>query len=664
MPAALGMMAGIVLFYASASWIIPTSALLIGIATFAFKRHWFTFCALFVALGWLLTLIARPPLPSHEVWNVRTTWIGEITDIHTTSSATRLTVKLDSCEHNKITPFKCAVLLPNPTDRFIPGDIVAFQARLYDPDMAADLPDENRFNPTFFVDGITAQANVSPDDITIISVNHNFRRTAYEWQTDVRDLIYRSPVSSPTAWFLSATLIGDDTFLDTSLRQQFRATGAAHYLALSGFHIGIIALIASTILFPFKIWSHFGRLRHLLVITIVWLYAFTCGMAPSLVRAAVLITIFLLAKVLQRQSSPYNSLCVAAIVILAFSPRQLFAPGFQLSFCAVLSILTFSRAFNPIKDQRSRLYRLASFVTVPVAAMLGTCLISMLHFHRFPLLFLLPNLLLAVLLPLLLALGVVLVASTAFGVKLTFIGAFADFIYKSISKLCETLSALPNAEITGIFLSPITIIAAALAIIILAVACHTKRRLMFIISAAAMMCDILFQTIQPALPHAELYITRQPQRTDIIVRDCDSTIIYTTAKQKDHHAIAARLSARYANFLSRRNCHPQLTATDSDFTFRSIRLRNNYIIFNDKTLLIPNASLKSVNPTISVNYLVISRAVGNRPFEIVKTIVPDTVIIARDMPSIRALRLIDSCRAYSIPYIHLINQPFSLTLIK
>ncbi|MDE5556041.1 MAG: hypothetical protein K2J10_12785, partial [Muribaculaceae bacterium] len=102
MPAALGMMAGIVFFYASASWIIPVSALLIGIAAFIFKRHWVTFFALFISLGWLLTHIDRPPQPSPEIWNVRASWTGEISNIHMTSSSTRLTVTIDSCGGNKI----------------------------------------------------------------------------------------------------------------------------------------------------------------------------------------------------------------------------------------------------------------------------------------------------------------------------------------------------------------------------------------------------------------------------------------------------------------------------------------------------------------------------------------------------------------------------------
>lgn len=661
MPAALGLMAGILFFYTSSLWLIPIAAVLLSIIAFAFRRHWLSFLSLFVALGWLLTLLDLPAKPPSGLWNIRSSWVGKVTDIHTTSYASKITVEINCCDNAKVPPFNCALLLPTPTDRFLPGDVVSFQAKLYNPDLTADLPDENRLNPTFFVDGITAQANVSPDNITITSHLPTLKRTAIMWQSEVRDLIYDSPISSATAWFLSATLIGDDSLLDQSLKQQFRATGAAHYLALSGFHIGIIAMLASFALFPVKIWSRYGRLRHLLVILIIWLYAFTCGMAPSLVRAAVLITIFLLAKVLQRQSSPYNSLCIAAICILAFSPRQLFAPGFQLSFCAVLSILVFSRLLNPIKDQRSRLYRVASFITVPVAAMLGTCLVSIFHFHRFPLLFLIPNLLFAILLPILLAMGVVLIISSAIGIKLTFIGQCADWIYDSITNLSEYLASFPSAEIRGIFLAPATIILAFTSIIVLALGWHYRKRGLLILSVAILAVSILLQISQPALPEAELYITRQPLRTDIVLRNNDSALILTTAPADDHRLISRRLAIRYANYLSRRNCSEQLTITNSDFTLPTIKKRGDYLIFNDKTLLLPMSPNAMIDNDIDVNYLIISRSVGARPFDIIKTVKPDTVIISRDVPPIRTQKLKDSCIVNGIPFIHLIDYPFSLS---
>lgn len=664
MPAALGLMAGILLFYSSSFWFIPVAAILLSIIAFVYKRHWLTFFSLFIALGWLLSLSNLPMTPPSDLWNMRSSWTGNVTGIHSTSNATRLTAEIHYRENDNVTPFNCALLLPIPTDRFLPGDVVSFNAKLYNPDLSVDLPDENRLNPTFFVDGITAQANVSPDDIKINSRLPSLKRTALIWQSDVRDLIYDSPISSHTAWFLSATLIGDDSLLDQSLKQQFRATGAAHYLALSGFHIGIIAMLASFALFPLKIWSRYGRLRHLFVILIIWLYAFTCGLAPSLVRAAVLITIFLLAKVLQRQSSPYNSLCIAAICILSFSPRQLFAPGFQLSFCAVLSILAFSRLLNPIKNQRSRIYRVASFITVPVAAMLGTCLVSVYHFHRFPILFLIPNLILAVLLPILLSIGVALIISSAAGIKLTFIGHCADWIYDSIYDLSKYLASFHSAEIRGIFLAPATIILAFTSLIVLAVIWHYRKRTLLFLAVAILATSALIQVSQPDLPEAELYITRQPLRTDIVARNNDSVLILTTAPEDEYEVIARRLAIRYANYLSRRNCSAQPTIINSDFSLPSIKKRGEYLVFNDKTLLIPSTPEPIINNAINVNYLLISRSAGSRPFDIVKTVNPDTIIISRDVPSIRAQKLKDSCTTNGFPFIHLIDHPFSLIEAK
>ena len=662
MPAALGIMVGIVLFYICPSWAIPVSAIIIGAVTFAFKRHWFTFCAFFVAFGWLLSSADKPSDPPADAWNVRSVWSGEVSAVRSTSSATRLTVVIDSCDSNKLQPFKTALLLPTPTDLFMPGDILQFTARLYNPDLSADVPDENRFNPTFFVDGITAQANVSPDDISIIRSLPTLKRTSLEWQAGIQDLIYKAPISSKTAWFLSATLIGDDSLLDPSLIQSFRTIGAAHYLALSGFHIGIIAMLASIAFFPLKTWSKVGRLRHLFVIALIWLYAFACGMSPSLVRAAILISIFLLAKVLQRQSSPYNSLCIAAVAILAFSPRQLFAPGFQLSFCAVLSILTFSRPLNPIKNRRSRLYNLTSFLTVPLAAMLGTCLVTIFHFHRFPLLFLIPNLLLAVLLPILLTLGVILILASAVGLNLTFIGSSADFIYQSIDKLCVFLSSFPKSEISGIFLTPATIVAALISIILLAVGLNYHRRILLICSALSLSLAILIQLQQPYLPDVELYVTRQPTRTDIVIRDNDTAVIFTTAPDRYRPSIAERLSMRYSNFLSRRNCNTTLTVLNSDFTLPSVRLRNDYLVFGSKIIYIPTTSQPVYTESIPVDYLIISRVTGNQAFDLIKKIPADTVIITRDVPALRAQRLIDSCLIGNKPYLHLKNHPFSLKI--
>ena len=298
------MMVGIVIFYRlSDSFIFAVLLAVATLATFILRRQWFGFVLFFALAGFALSLADRPVLPPRSCMGEKAVWQGTVFNVENSPAASRIYLTVDSSSLiNRFTPFDCALLVPNLSGDYLPGDKVQFEATIRSTtEEIADLPDEISYNPTFFVDGITASAYVSPDDITILSSRPDLRRTAMSMRSDVVDYIYRSPIRSRTAWFLAATLVGDDSMLDRSAVESFRAVGAAHYLALSGFHVGIIALIASTLFFPLRTFRRFGRLRHLGVIVLIWLYAFICGLSPSLVRAAVLISIFLLAKILQRQ---------------------------------------------------------------------------------------------------------------------------------------------------------------------------------------------------------------------------------------------------------------------------------------------------------------------------------------------------------------------------
>ncbi len=652
------MMAGIVVFAQTDTLICLIAATICAITLILIHRHWLAFLFLFFCLGWVISYADAPSAPPDDAFSSKACWNGCVSDIKHTTAATRITVNVYHSDKAEIVePFKCSLLLPDANSSIEPGDIISFTGRLSAPQAEADIPDEKSFNPTFYVDGITASAYVSPDDITIDGHTRSLKRTALRLQNDLRDLIYRSTISSPTAWFLSTTLLGDDSMLDPTVKEQFRSIGAAHYLALSGFHIGIIAMLASLAFFPLKTWSRFGRLRHIGVIAIIWLYAFACGLSPSLTRAAILISIYLSAKLLQRQSSPYNSLCIAAILILAFAPRQLFAPGFQLSFCAVLAILSIAPLLNPFQKTSTTAYRAASFVTVPLAAMAGTCFITMIHFHRFPVIFLIPNLILGILLPLLLSAGAIMMLATFIGIKLSSVGMITDKIYNAVENMSETISSWSGTEITGVFLTPATIAAGVAAIAAMTIALHSKRRIAFIAAACLSASAFLLHQLMPAQKPYELYITRQPLRTDIVIRDGDKACLITTADKREHAEIERSLSSRYSDFLARRNCNAHLTVAQGDFDMPSIRKRGDYIIAGDKIIL----TGKTADSGLHIDYLLITRRSGNRPLDIVKTVRPDTVIISRDTPHKRAQKLIDSCSTLSIPTLWLTERSFSLT---
>lgn len=657
LPAAIGMMAGIVVFYLSGSCLWFAFAAICGVAAMVVRRYMAAFIFLFAVMGWLFALADKPADAPKAIIDTTAVYTGEITSVRQTSSAVRLTVDTQYGQLH----FLCSLLSPDAGHEYRIGDSLSFKAKLHPVDFQQDLPDENSFNPTAFVDGVTAEAYVSPDDLTVTGSRGNLRRTAANWREQLRDLIYLSPVSSNAAWFLSATLLGDDSMLDPDLRENFRATGVAHYLALSGFHVGIIAMLAGLLLFPLKTWSSARRYRHLAVIALIWIYVVVCGMSASLVRAAVLISIFLLAKVLGRQSTPYNSLCIAAIVILAFAPRQLFAPGFQLSFAAVLSILLISPLLNPFSRKRHKAYTVASFFTVPVAAMTGTCLITMVHFHRLPLLFLLPNLLLGLLMPVVLTLGIVMMAATACGIRLSILGWIVNVICDSIERLCDSLASLPYAEITGIFPSGAVIVMGVITLSLLILGLYRRRPATLIAALIAGIITVASTAFAPALPDSELIITRRPLRTDIIVRHRDRCLLITSADSSHRDDIIREMSLRYRNYLSRRNCAAVPEIAPDTFDIGPISRRGDYLIFADKVMLMSPHATTPVAHDIHVDYLLITRQSGPRALEIIESIQADTILLAADLPRQRTDKLINHCNSNRLTYKLLTQSPFTLS---
>lgn len=134
---------------------------------------------------------------------------------------------------------------------------------------------------------------------------------------------------------LQAALLGNRYFLDRSMEQDFQSTGIYHVLVISGLHVGIIAWSLLAVFRVFRIPSIPSTMLTLLFLVS---YAFMVEMRVPIVRAVVMIAIYLSASFLERDRIPLNAVGGAALLICWWQPDQLFDPGFQLSFASVLSI--------------------------------------------------------------------------------------------------------------------------------------------------------------------------------------------------------------------------------------------------------------------------------------------------------------------------------------
>ena len=140
----------------------------------------------------------------------------------------------------------------------------------------------------------------------------------------------------PTSGILVAAIFGNRQFLDRATAEVFRAGGTFHLLVISGLHVAMLAAAA--------LWlaSRLIRLRWLqfaLVTAAMWAYALMVGAQPSVTRAVVMLNVVLVGQLIFRASPGANTLAAAAIILLAWQPRDLFSPGFQLSFLTVLMIV-------------------------------------------------------------------------------------------------------------------------------------------------------------------------------------------------------------------------------------------------------------------------------------------------------------------------------------
>jgi len=177
----------------------------------------------------------------------------------------------------------------------------------------------------------------------------NWWRTAassvrHRWESLIRRMF-----AARETGLLRSLLLGQRVMLDHRLKEAFVRTGTMHLLVISGFHVGLIALLLEGLL----------RLLRLprgarVVLEAVGLagYGVLTGMQPPVVRATLMAWVLLGALMSNRAVNWPNTVAAAALLMLWINPTELFNPSFQLSFGAVVSLLTFASRWRP-REMRS-----------------------------------------------------------------------------------------------------------------------------------------------------------------------------------------------------------------------------------------------------------------------------------------------------------------------
>ena len=315
-----------------------------------------------------------------------------------------------------------------------------------------------------------------------------------------------------SALLLKTLLLGDRADFPPDLRQSFSASGLSHILAVSGLHMGVIASLVYLLLFPLA-WSETGRkLRPLLTLLVVWIYACVTGLSPSAVRASIMASFLLTAEFLERRNSSLNALFAAAFFMLLYDTRLVFDAGFQMSFAAVAAILLFYRRLNIGGRSPHRLVRwMSSCTAVSIAAQAGALPIAIYYFHTLPLLFLVGNLVVLPLLPVIFGLALLMLLLTALHLPYVWIADATDLLLRFIEWLSLAIDRLPGSHIEGIWLEPRYLWGYFIGgiLIYLTVKRRSKRLLGLTLGAAILFLAADLANHRPLRPEVIVYEDRQ-----------------------------------------------------------------------------------------------------------------------------------------------------------
>lgn len=326
------------------------------------------------------------------------------------------------------------------------GDVIEFPARF------VTITDNPNFKSNGFAGRMNSKGYIYKVDgnvngIAIAGHYPTLQAKASECRDRIAAKIENSSLSRPSSELIVAVLLGDKSLLSSETRESFTDAGVAHLLALSGMHVAIIMGIILTLLFPLRMvmgknWIHF------IAVSILWIYAYFSGLAPSTVRACIMATFIVIAMSIERKNATLNALFGSAFIILIADPTALYDAGMQLSFICVGCILAFAGKANTIdRHYHPWLYTINSSMIVSLVATAGTWMLVAHYFHKVPLLFLPANIAMIPLFTPFTWLSLIYVGLLLAGYDSNFLSTIVDGFYCFLESIIRLFSAQGNASI-------------------------------------------------------------------------------------------------------------------------------------------------------------------------------------------------------------------------
>ena len=256
-----------------------------------------------------------------------------VTNKQTTRIAYRYTLELMSFSDM---PVSGRVTLFTERDDLKYGDII--ETTLFITEQRITNPGEFDFSKLMALSGIYGSARAISPIRHIENNAHPWVLALHQAKSQLRNKIYDSlDYSRPMALSL---IFGERRYLqeydDDFLTDTLPLSGLMHFFAVSGLHVGIIALVVLTVLRLFRLPINVAR-----IVTILFLifYAFLCNSTPPVVRAVLFFGFYIMAQMSNRLVSKWQILLLSLFIVTLVNPALLFSVSLQFSYLAFIGII-------------------------------------------------------------------------------------------------------------------------------------------------------------------------------------------------------------------------------------------------------------------------------------------------------------------------------------
>ena len=448
---------------------ISALGIFVALAVFLFRQNgyksrWVCGAALFVsiaALGSAMAALNTPPNVVSDAGSRKCEYRASVTGTPSVGEkACKVDMRVEAVNllgewHDFDARIVATIMKDSAAAALKAGQTIKFSSRIDTLDMPKN-PFGFNYSQYLQLNGVQGSIFLNPGEWELADGSvHGLRQHALNVRQMLVGLLEKAGLEGNELGLASTLVLGYKNNIDAEVKQAYMNAGAMHVLAVSGMHVGIVCSVLEMLMFVLG-----GRmasnLKRLVIVLLLWVYAFITGLSPSVLRATVMFSFLELGRLMRRDMSIYNTLAASAFLLLVINPDMLFKAGFQLSYAAVIGIVSLQPRIVrllPVNRRNKPLRWFWELTAVSIAAQISTFPFCLYYFERTPVYFWLSNVVVSPGAVLMIGLTLLLLAVSPVPVLTKIIGVATTYAARAMNWAVMSISKLPFSTIENTYIS-------------------------------------------------------------------------------------------------------------------------------------------------------------------------------------------------------------------